>query len=1360
MNYNNIKIEVTEIGEYIRFNSCERRLKLSFNKREEAKKSPFYGRFFNLIDPVLKSSGKKYEDEWEKMLKNAGYNPILPDKTENISWNKFLDRLKDIKEGSNYFCREVEVEEKLGVFLVSGRIDFIIINWIDKKPTLKIIEGKASRKDRTYHRIQLTLYKMLISKLIQKNTISINRININPEDIDYSIIRKDNKKNSPQDITNIEPIKDLKREISDINYLVSSDGPFAKIIKSNLEQLQYQLNVKCDDCTFNTHCFTHSSLDRKIELLSQEPSIIRILMENGIKTIDDLANLDLRSQLASNIRSNIGFSINLDLLKNRAEARRSTLPRGENDPDSYEVKSLPTRVQSQLPEHNIKGRRLIRIYLNVDYDYIENRIAGLSAHITNSDFRIKTKYDDPFIKEVNEQNNDEREIQGEDLIEYIREKWDGQYEIDNGREKQLIQTFFYRLIEKISIVADSVMVPIHFYVWSRKEIKNLIEGCSRTDSNLLSHLRELMGCRESLDQLIYSCLEDECVNRYALGWTGRGLSVITSLKWYGERYYWTRMVNNKKENLEEVFNQDIFDFKTSLNLNISDNSWASNVQEDVTYKHKYEIRSRFSDSLTAPYWYANWNEFDKLSINDKDVIKAIKKYKGAGRVGYLNEYLKARVHALRWIEERIRYKNNTIDKPLLNIEEIKNFSLNVNNTVRSAIDFLRLDHHVKLTDWYVKCFNPPINRVSLGLSIPITEISYNKSEDILRAIIDLANYDITIDILSTRCSFGNGSFIRITPYNEPNTGQTIKQLNEGGYTCKIINIDWDNGSIILKPIPYMNKTSRYVLYSNAPREENFYDFAIIDDNVSDFVSARVEDRLSSTHNYPTYQWFDPHNPIIPENNNRITESDLIQYKNILGFFRFGDNKELKLQTDQINSIIEGLNSKIQILQGPPGTGKTLTTALIILLKITQYNNSEIIVLSANTHTAVDNLLERILFIKDVFYNFLDDNNIDIPSINIAKIHSSKKSSDDRLGINNIINIPADSCTQKINNARKNNILILGSTPGTLLKMISKLSSNSYPNGLQSNLLVIDEASMMVFPYFLSLTTLICEEGQIFLTGDHRQLEPIVAHDWENEDRPPVLYYQPYVSSYQAIRNITDSNSMNVNNLITLSSLNYTFRLPNQIIKLLAKLYELDKIKLEGIEQSEGDIIFENNGSWEQIWKGKSGLFLVIHTENNSRQCNEYEIEIINNILKANKNLPNDSVAIITPYRAQRSLINRNLDLNNSPVGIIDTVERLQGGEKDNIIVSAVASDISSIVNSNEFILNLNRSNVAFSRSKKRLIVICSENLINYIPTDIEQYDSAMLWKSLKDTCARIVGNIKLNGYNVKIRTVMENNNGV
>ena len=160
---------------------------------------------------------------------------------------------------------------------------------------------------------------------------------------------------------------------------------------------------------------------------------------------------------------------------------------------------------------------------------------------------------------------------------------------------------------------------------------------------------------------------------------------------------------------------------------------------------------------------------------------------------------------------------------------------------------------------------------------------------------------------------------------------------------------------------------------------------------------------------------------------------------------------------------------------------------------------------------------------------------------------------------------------------------------------------------------------------------------------------------------------------------------------------------------------------------------------------------MLHSEQESRRYNTVEIKIIQEIIQTGDNLPVSSVAIITPYKAQRSQLT-DLFIDNNSIDIIDTVERLQGGERPTVIVSATVSDPSAISSNVEFILNLNRTNVAFTRSEERLIVICSEELINYVPSDLDYYNSALLWKVLRDLCRTQIGAVSIDGHEVKILT--------
>jgi len=617
-------LRVTEIGEHVHFRSCERRFKLGFNNRALAKSLPFAERLFNTLDPVLQEAGRRREDEWETSLRDAGLERMSPSagssEGHDARWDAFRDRVASLPVGQSAYGREVTVAADLGAFHVEGRIDFLLVMWRDGVPQLRIVECKASRKDRTYQRVQVALYGMIVRQLLAKVPLSVGEAEIAAEDVECVVARIDESTNNSYSILDIESL-DLSMEEADLERLLAPEGSLLRIVQANLDDLSYQLDPKCDSCIFNVHCFPESARQRRVELVGLEPSLSRVLRSANISTIDDLATLSISGPEAALVREAPGFTERLEVLQRKASARRSTLPGGEADPDSYEVQHLPHAGQGQLPEHEVDGQRLVRIYLSVDYDYTENRIGALSAHVTTSDLPLHTGFrrvngrwqPDPEVGERWEVGRDHRgrpiyetrQLQGREVIAFKASEWTGDQAQDTGAERELIQRFLLDLIDAIAEEARADWAPIHLYVWSRSEVAQLVEGCSRAGSGLLSHLRELLGCRESLEQLIYSCLQDEIDQRYGLGWTGRGLAVVSSLRWYGRRYHWRRQVGSNEVDLDRLFAQDIFDFKTTLALE-ADHKWADPESEPAS-QHQFEIRSRFHDSLTAPYWRAYWH---------------------------------------------------------------------------------------------------------------------------------------------------------------------------------------------------------------------------------------------------------------------------------------------------------------------------------------------------------------------------------------------------------------------------------------------------------------------------------------------------------------------------------------------------------------------------------------------------------------------------------------------------------------------------------------------------------------------------------------------------------------------------------
>ena len=242
---------------------------------------------------------------------------------EHTSWAEFLSALADTTIGNDVYAREVQVSGRIGEFIVTGRMDFVILRWRDGIPRLRIVECKASRKDKTYHRVQLATYKVIVGELLQDG-IMIGGSSYRSIELETVVARIDEETNGVQDPMML-PSLGLCEEMDDVRNMLDKGGSLDRIAGRSLDDIPYKLEPKCDSCVFCPICLPDSAIKQRLELLAIDPSIVRILKENQVNTIDDLADLQLISEVGNALRSTIGFNVDLDDLIILAKARRSTL---------------------------------------------------------------------------------------------------------------------------------------------------------------------------------------------------------------------------------------------------------------------------------------------------------------------------------------------------------------------------------------------------------------------------------------------------------------------------------------------------------------------------------------------------------------------------------------------------------------------------------------------------------------------------------------------------------------------------------------------------------------------------------------------------------------------------------------------------------------------------------------------------------------------------------------------------------------------------------------------------------------------------------------------------------------------------
>ena len=284
-------------------------------------------------------------------------------------------------------------------------------------------------------------------------------------------------------------------------------------------------------------------------------------------------------------------------------------------------------------------------------------------------------------------------------------------------------------------------------------------------------------------------------------------------------------------------------------------------------------------------------------------------------------------------------------------------------------------------------------------------------------------------------------------------------------------------------------------------------------------------------------------------------------------------------------------SRVQLMQGPPGTGKTTTTAVAALMKASLMERGGVVVLAANTHMAADRLNEDVGRMVGPFMEAVEryGHVRAVPRFIVRSLREVQKE---------------PLYHRSLDRDRQEGRLIVSGTTNEVLKMAASMnllpSFSQTSTGFTIDSLIVDEASMMAMPHFLAIASFLDIEGTVMLAGDHRQLSPIVAHDWEMEDRPPVIKYQPYVSAYDAVAQLAVHDNVTTTRMITRSDLDLTYRLPQEITGLISGIYQWDGIALRTSKGAEQRTIQLSDNPWDSVWQA-GGIFLVVHDENNIQE---------------------------------------------------------------------------------------------------------------------------------------------------------------
>jgi DNA replication ATP-dependent helicase Dna2 len=368
-----------------------------------------------------------------------------------------------------------------------------------------------------------------------------------------------------------------------------------------------------------------------------------------------------------------------------------------------------------------------------------------------------------------------------------------------------------------------------------------------------------------------------------------------------------------------------------------------------------------------------------------------------------------------------------------------------------------------------------------------------------------------------------------------------------------------------------------------------------------------------------------------------------------------------------------------LVQGPPGTGKTWVLAYLAeeLAK-----RGETVLITSFTHRGINNALRKI--VKTTGYK------------RVIKVGQRQHARDLKWEGGQIMNYEkfADYPGK---NDRKG--LIVG---GTAFALRSKRLSC-----VQFGTIIFDEAGQLTLP--LALVAMLSGRRYIFI-GDHQQMAPVIAGEHANTWVKRSIFETLFVHAPGTMLDVTYRMNAEVNEFPS------------------ARFYGG---KLRSSEDAANKRLNLKPGStrFSEILDPKHPVVFaeLAHVGKTVRSAHEAELAAQLAVESVWGGIPPREIAIIAPFRAQGRLIRKRLkdiaeecSLEDVDQIVVDTVERIQGQERDVIIISLTTSDPYYAALQADFYFQPNRLNVAITRPRVKCIVIGSPRLFEAKP-ELEEH---------------------------------------
>jgi helicase MOV-10 len=244
--------------------------------------------------------------------------------------------------------------------------------------------------------------------------------------------------------------------------------------------------------------------------------------------------------------------------------------------------------------------------------------------------------------------------------------------------------------------------------------------------------------------------------------------------------------------------------------------------------------------------------------------------------------------------------------------------------------------------------------------------------------------------------------------------------------------------------------------------------------------------------------------------------------------------------------------------------------------------------------------------------------------------------------------------------------------------------------------IVDETGLVGLDTMAMLfSSLRHDSGKILVIGDDKQLPP-ASHDF--------IGYSLFSSILKQYETTLLKTEYRFNkDILDLINPNYQY-----------KLKAHDSVK----EISTADIAKKDyDGTSNNLIKilNHEKKLVFVDTNSNSQEqkhfINTGEISVVKELVGGLLSMGIDDIIITTPYKQQERMLQFHISNRNSTKIRVGTIDEFQGQESEVTIVSMVRSNNEADIEKAIGFVNIPRSCVAFSRSKRKTIIVGDQNTL-------------------------------------------------